>query len=185
MDPRINNVAHEDNKLTFTLSNIDLCFVNAFRRTLLSDIPVVVFRTFPYEDNMAIIDVNTSRLNNEIIKHRLSCIPIYINDLQFPVNDYQIEIDVKNDTDGIIFVTTKEIKVKNKTNETLVINFYLGDQKDEENKVAFVLNPNEIKIGNCSYNPVELILFKADNLDKKSKFVNNFNLTSIEIIEVY
>tara|TARA_B100000767_G_C19714919_1_gene514502 strand:+ start:81 stop:470 length:390 start_codon:yes stop_codon:yes gene_type:complete len=77
------------------------------------------------------------------------------------------------------------IKVKNKTNETLVINFYLGDQKDEENKVAFVLNPNEIKIGNCSYNPVELILFKADNLDKKSKFVNNFNLTSIEIIEVY
>ena len=77
------------------------------------------------------------------------------------------------------------IKVKNNTNETLVINFYLGDQKDEENKVAFVLNPNEIKIGNCSYNPVELILFKADKLDKKSKFVNNFNLTSIEIIEVY
>ena len=89
--------------------------------------------------------------------------------------------DVKN---GVSFEYYM-IKVKNKTNETLVINFYLGDQKDEENKVAFVLNPNEIKIGNCSYNPVELILFKADNLDKKSKFANNFNLTSIEIIEVY
>ena len=89
--------------------------------------------------------------------------------------------DVKN---GVSFEYYM-IKVKNNTNETLVINFYLGDQKDEENKVAFVLNPNEIKIGNCSYNPVELILFKADNLDKKSKFVNNFNLTSIEIIEVY
>ena len=89
--------------------------------------------------------------------------------------------DVKN---GVSFEYYM-IKVKNNTNETLVINFYLGDQKDEENKVAFVLNPNEIKIGNCSYNPVELILFKADNLDKKSKFVNNFNLNSIEIIEVY
>lgn len=89
--------------------------------------------------------------------------------------------DVKN---GVSFEYYM-IKVKNNTNETLVINFYLGDQKDEENKVAFVLDPNEIKIGNCSYNPVELILFKADNLDKKSKFVNNFNLTSIEIIEVY
>ena len=89
--------------------------------------------------------------------------------------------DVKN---GVSFEYYM-IKVKNNTNETLVINFYLGDQKDEENKVAFVLNPNEIKIGNCSYNPVELILFKADKLDKKSKFVNNFNLTSIEIIEVY
>lgn len=121
MDPRINNVAHEDNKLTFTLSNIDLSVVNAFRRTLLSDIPVVVFRTFPYEENMATIEINTSRLNNEIIKHRLSCIPIYINDLQFPTNDYQIEIDVKNDTDEIIYVTTKDIKVKNKTNEKYVL----------------------------------------------------------------
>ena len=49
--------------------------------------------------------------------------------------------DVKN---GVSFEYYM-IKVKNNTNETLVINFYLGDQKDEENKVAFVLNPNEIK----------------------------------------
>ena len=53
MEPRINNVAHEDNKLTFTLSNVDLSIVNAFRRTLLSDIPIIVFRTFPYEENLA------------------------------------------------------------------------------------------------------------------------------------
>ena len=121
MEPRINNVAHEDNKLTFTLSNVHLSIVNAFRRTLLSDIPLVVFRTFPYEENLATIEINTSRLNNEIIKHRLSCIPIYINDLQFPVKDYEIEIDVKNDTDEILYVTTKDIKVKNKTNEKYVL----------------------------------------------------------------
>ena len=53
------------------------------------------------------------------------------------------------------------IKVKNKTNETLVINYYLGDIKNEENKVAFVLKPYEIKEGNCSYNPIKLRLFKA------------------------
>lgn len=121
MEPRINNVAHEDNKLTFTLSNVDLSVVNAYRRTLLSDIPIIVFRTFPYEENLANIEINTSRLNNEIIKHRLSCIPIYINDLQFPVKDYEIEIDVKNDTDEILYVTTKDIKVKNKTNEKYVL----------------------------------------------------------------
>ena len=96
MEPKINNLSSEDNRLSFTLSNVDLSVVNAFRRTLLSDIPVVVFRTFPYEDNLANIEINTSRLNNEIIKQRLSCVPIYINDLQFPVNDYQIEIDVKD-----------------------------------------------------------------------------------------
>ena len=34
------------------------------------------------------------------------------------------------------------IKVKNKTNETLVINYYLGEKEDEETKVAFVLVSN-------------------------------------------
>jgi hypothetical protein len=75
--------------------------------------------------------------------------------------------------------------VKNKTNQTLVINYYLGEKEDEENKVAFVLNPNEVKKGKCGYHPPQLRFFKADNLDKKSKFINKFSLTSIKTIEVY
>ena len=120
MEPKISNLSQQDNKLTFTISNVELSVVNAFRRTLLSDIPVIVFRTFPYEDNLADIEINTSRLNNEILKHRLSCIPIYINNIEFPVNDYEIEIDVKNETDEIIYVTTNDIKIKNKTNDKYV-----------------------------------------------------------------
>ena len=78
------------------------------------------------------------------------------------------------------------IKVKNKTNETLVINYYLGEKEDEETKVAFVLNPSEIKKGKCGYHPPQLRLFKANNLDKnKSKFISKFSLTSIKTIEVY
>ena len=78
------------------------------------------------------------------------------------------------------------IKVKNKTNETLVINYYLGEKEDEETKVAFVLNPSEIKKGKCGYHPPQLRLFKADNLDKnKSKVINKFSLNNIKTIEVY
>ena len=89
--------------------------------------------------------------------------------------------DIKN---GVSFEYYM-IKVKNKTNETLVINYYLGEQEDEENKVSFVLNPNEVKKGKCGYHPSQLRFFKADNLDKKSKFINKFSLTSIKTIEVY
>ena len=79
------------------------------------------------------------------------------------------------------------IKVKNKTNETLVVNFYLGEEvnKTEENKVAFVLNPFEIKMGNCNYQTVDLKLFKRENKTKKSTVTEVFNLNSIETIEVY
>ena len=105
--------------------------------------------------------------------------------------DDQIEIsytetlcdDIKN---GVSFEYYL-IKVKNKTNETLVVNFYLGEEvnKTEENKVAFVLNPFEIKMGNCNYQTVDLKLFKRENKTKKSTVTEVFNLNSIETIEVY
>ena len=76
------------------------------------------------------------------------------------------------------------IKVKNKTNETLIINYYLGDQKNDENKVAFVLNPSETKIGSCSYNPIKLKLFKSETKNKKYGSSLKFSLNSIAPIEV-
>ena len=74
--PKIANLKEEDGIMTFTISNLDVSYVNALRRTILTDIPTLAFKTTPYEENKANIIHNTSRLNNEIIKQRLSCIPI-------------------------------------------------------------------------------------------------------------
>jgi len=101
MNPKIDHFVEEDNTLTFTLSGVDVCFANAIRRTILSDIPTVVFKTMPYEENKAIILENTTRLNNEILKQRLSCIPIHITDLQIPLNNYLLEINEENIKDNI------------------------------------------------------------------------------------
>ena len=38
---------------------------------LLSNIPTVVFKTFPYSENKCDITKNTTRFNNEILKQRL------------------------------------------------------------------------------------------------------------------
>ena len=77
------------------------------------------------------------------------------------------------------------IKVKNKTNETLVINFYLGEKQDEESKVAFVINPFETKTGDCKPEITQLKLFKANRSNKKAYLPKNFNLNNIKTIEVY
>lgn len=115
MNPKIENYSEEDNTLTFTLKGVDVSFANAIRRTLLSDIPTVVFKTMPYEENKCMILDNTSRLNNEILKQRLSCIPIHIHDLEIPLKDYLLEVDVENNTDTIMYVTTEHFKIKNVT----------------------------------------------------------------------
>jgi DNA-directed RNA polymerase II subunit RPB3 len=120
MNAKIENLTETDSTLTFTLKGVDVSFANAIRRTILSDIPTVVFKTMPYEENKSNILENTSRLNNEIIKQRLSCIPIHIKDIDMPLKDYILDIDEENKTDTIMMVTTQHFKIKNKnTNKYL------------------------------------------------------------------
>lgn len=106
---------------------------------------------------------------------------IYFEDKQIEIS-YSISVceDKKYEIKDELFL----IKVKNKTNETLVINFYLGEREDEENKVAFVLNPGEVKTGDCD-NRFDLSIYSRDiNISKKEP-PSEFNLSNINVIEVY
>lgn len=118
MSAKLANLKEEDDIMTFTISGLDVSYINAIRRTILSDVPVVCFKTSPYEENKANIQINTSRLNNEIIKQRLSCIPICIKDLAIPFKNYLLEIDVENKTDTSMYITTKDFKIRNVTSDT-------------------------------------------------------------------
>lgn len=110
MDPKIANLVEENGTLSFQLNSCNVSFANAIRRTIISDIPTLVFRALPYAESTINILNNTSRLNNEIIRHRLSCVPIH-EDTSIPLDKYKFVIDIKNDTDEIIIVTTGDIKV--------------------------------------------------------------------------
>ena len=113
MNPNVTNINEEDGVLKFRLTGVNMSLANALRRIILSEIETVVFRTAPYNESKATIEKNTSRLNNELIKQRLSCVPIHIKDTSsFPIQDYVMELDVKNETDSDIYVTTEDFKVK-------------------------------------------------------------------------
>ena len=113
MNPIVEQFSEKKDELTFTINGINVSLANAIRRTILSDINIVVFRTSPYERNEANILVNTSRLNNEIIKQRLSCIPIFIKDIkEFPLDKYYIEVKVENISNSLMYVTTEDFVIK-------------------------------------------------------------------------
>ena len=135
----VDSIMEEEGILTFTLSGVNVSLANAIRRIILSEIPTVVFRTTPYEKNKVNIEINTSRMNNEIIKQRFSCIPIYLkNDddsvdgeekkqKNLDINDYVIEVDVKNDTKQYKYVTTQDFKIKNR-----IIGRYLSSEERDK-----------------------------------------------------
>ena len=122
MEPVIEKRIIEKITLTFSISNINVSLVNALRRTILTQIPIVVIRSHPYEKNDITIHRNTTRLNNEILKQRLSCIPIYIRDQlsEEELGEYEVFIDKKNTSDSIEFVTTEDFKIKHRGKELAV-----------------------------------------------------------------
>jgi DNA-directed RNA polymerase subunit L len=111
---------NKEQQLTFTLENCSVSFANAIRRIILSDINTYVFKTFPHTENRANFTINTTRFHNELLKQRLGCIPIHhvhtIEGFQNDYKNYVVEVDVKNESDTIRYVTTEDFKVKRAKN---------------------------------------------------------------------
>jgi DNA-directed RNA polymerase alpha subunit/DNA-directed RNA polymerase subunit L len=118
MNPTISNISEERDIYKFTLGGLNVSLANAVRRTILSDIPTVVIQTDTHEINQCNITENTSRLHNEILKQRLSCIPIHmgINELEMLPGKYQLEVEMENETDTVVYITTENFRIKNKEN---------------------------------------------------------------------
>ena len=102
----------EAETLIFTIKHINVSYINGLRRTILSDIPSVVF-----DIKETTFHSNTSRLNNEILKQRLQCVPIYIKDLTIPLENYVVKISDQNDGDSIKYITTENFHIKNIQND--------------------------------------------------------------------
>lgn len=90
--------------LSFQLSGVDKSFANAIRRTLIGNIPIQVMKP-----DDCVIHVNTSRFTNEMIKLRLSCIPIHETNIN---KQLTIECSKKNETTHLIYVTTEDFTPK-------------------------------------------------------------------------
>jgi DNA-directed RNA polymerase subunit L len=121
MKPIISNYNNnKEEQFTFTLEGCNVSFANAIRRIILSDINQYVFKTFPHAENRANFSVNTTRLHNELLKQRLGCIPIHhlhtIDGFHAGYSNYVVELDVKNDSETIRYVTTEDFKVKKAKN---------------------------------------------------------------------
>ena len=133
--PRIVSRTDERGELRFTIDKINVSLANTLRRIILSDVPTLVFRTTPHSESKSSITVNTSRIHNQILNQRLSCIPIHVSDTtDFPYQDYTVEIDVVADGNEIRYITTRDFKMKNRTTGK-----YLTDVKVHE-----IFKQNEI-----------------------------------------
>lgn len=108
---------------SFNVSNLNVSFANAIRRTIMSDIPLLVFKTSPYAESKCTVFTNTTRLNNEIIKQRLSCIPIHMSPNTINFDNYEefyLEVNVENTSETKMIITTADFNIRKKEDNSLM-----------------------------------------------------------------
>ncbi len=117
MDPIVSNITQTEDALRFDLANVDVSIVNSLRRVMLTNIDQLVFRGFPHAENELQIEKNTTKFNNEFLKHRIQCVPIFESDAsKFDnlVKNYCVKVNVSNDTNTRKEVTTRDFKIVHK-----------------------------------------------------------------------
>lgn len=118
-------------------NGLDKSIVNGIRRTLLSTIPTVAFRT-DINNSDIIIKKNNSSLHNEFIADRIGLIPLYINPLEYQ-KQYLFHLNVKNNTsEPTTTITAKDFNIyplKKDVDPTLLETIDFNDY-DKEKKLS-------------------------------------------------
>jgi len=178
MIPTLSNISEEGDVYRFTLSGVNVSVANAIRRLILSEIPIVCFRTENEDVNTCNILVNTTRLNNEILKQRLSCIPVQIRELELLPGNYVLEVEEKNETESMIYVTTEHFKIRNKTNGNYLAEKELRDIFPADRKTNHFIDFTRIRPRISESIPGEEIKFTAEFSIANAKVNNMFNVVS-------
>lgn len=110
----IAEIQKETDTVKFVISNCNSSFVNALRRTILSDVETISFDTTDYQNSDLTVIKNTCLLHNEFLLHRLGLVPINVNDVDnFNIDNYKFILKKENNGNSEIPVTTADFIVKN------------------------------------------------------------------------
>jgi DNA-directed RNA polymerase subunit L len=112
-----NIVATSNNKLKFTIVNVDVSILNAIRRIGLAEVECAAFYFDTYDQEKKYINIisNTGVLHNEFLAHRISLLPLYFNLDEIKnfekFTNYKFVINKKNTSNDTLLITTQDFEI--------------------------------------------------------------------------
>ena len=126
---RFKNIKENGKHISFDICDVDVSIVNSIRRVIFTDIPSVGFYfklKDHFVDNDIVIEKNDSPIHNEFLAHRLSMIPLHLNEEEidnWDSNQYTFVLEKKNVSGSIVDVTTKDFEIYDKDGKELQKSF--------------------------------------------------------------
>jgi len=164
MDYTIDNITNEYNGISSTdyvsfsikgteENGLDKTIVNAIRRTIMSDIPVVAFRV-ERDNSDIVVEMNKSSLHNEFILDRISLIPLSIDPEKYEKKEYLFKLHVEDEKNDkpIKQITAYDFDiykinddVRGRDIDVIELDNYTLLKKNDKDKI---LNPFKINYSN-------------------------------------
>jgi DNA-directed RNA polymerase subunit L len=135
--PHLSDFRNDGNTLKFRIENANVSIVNGLRRTILADIPIVCIH--PNDINIV---KNTGRINNEIIKQRISCVPVHLKDMSSRLSNYELILHKQNDKMHPIYVYTSEFKLRREGSNKYIKGIKVTTGEDTINVTVQDMFPN-------------------------------------------
>lgn len=104
-------------KAQFTLANTAYPYANTLRRSVMTLVSGVAFRSDPpgivvENSDIKVLQNDSNTQPNELLAHRISLIPIHgVDPDTFDADRYVFKIDIENTTSSVMDVTASDIKV--------------------------------------------------------------------------
>lgn len=161
----------EDNSTSFLMYNIKTNIVNSLRRVMMAD-----YKNHAFHENNITVLKNTGLLHNEIVRHRLSLVPINTNDV------LEVELNIKNENKEILIIYSDDLiitKGEGKIAEGVLLYKLKAGQ---EIKLKAKSDMNTSKVGGIIYRPIATSYFK---IVKQLSLSNNINNEKFNLIKEY
>ena len=184
--------------LSFRLQPVHVSIANSIRRVLLSEIDMVVVISYPHDSNNCHITINTSRFTNEILKQRISSIPIHLTTEVAEDNEgkeeedaedeedastqhiwqaYQIKCNKKNTSDQMIIITSEDLELVHKVSGAK-LNKTLRDQIFPPDEHGYFIDILRLRPELANSIPGEEIEFTCDMSISNAKHNSMYNAVS-------
>lgn len=159
----------EEKETNFLVYDVKTHVINSLRRVIMADYANSAFN----EDNI-VVHNNTGLLHNEIVRHRLSLVPIKTT------KGIKVELKVQNNDQNIMTIYSDDLKIIEGEGEIMKGIVLNKLKKGQEIHLDATSDINTSKVGGIPYRPVSTCHFRIIKQISASSDIDNKTLKSIK-----
>ena len=155
----------------FLVYGVQTNIINALRRVMIANL-----KNHAFHESNTVVNKNTSILHNEIVRHRLSLIPLDTS------TGIKVELNVSNESTEILNVYSGDLKIVEGEGNFIKDIILYKLKQGEEISLTATSDLNCGKIGGTIYKPIITSFFK---IIKQISISNDVSKKTIESIKQY